>query len=920
MIDAPKIHTDLLWDLSFLFIVLIVAYFASVFFFRNKISASSKKVAARKKELSPMISEFLFHEDDDPKNEKQDYINLKIKIRHLLQDKFNRRVLSEILLDLRKDVTGDTQRRLFDLYKNLELHKDAYQKLKSWQWHIVSKGILELTQMHVEESYNLITKFINDKRVTIRKQAEIAAVSLKPEGISYFLDTTRYRISEWQQLKLLDVMRNIDDFQPPRFKAWLTSSNRHVVLFALRLIKFYNQNDVNTSLVELTKHKNNQIKGEAIRCIKDFNVVEALETLETVFWKSTVDIKISILDAIAAIGSEKNIAFLKLIEDKEANFTVRSKALSAINTIVPESILPTDGIQDISNYQIPNDLAPKEKDKDTFASDNFQLELEVETETENKSLEDTEKEESTAKINYETEDKVEEGEPLEVEEPADRPNFEGVNDLSVSFEEIPTDLSESKNDDDEIEPYSSAIEEGTGLLDVDLHFLPIVIDQEVESFEENIQDDKESTTVSGNDISLNDIDVCYEEVIPEDSEMIESVEETGFEPFKEFMIHELDFLPIVVDAADIQDVPAKAPNRERYRYSIDKASQNADRTPEKIKLVFEEVVLPERSEEIAFELTKGEPGIPTSTYNIDLGAVSQIEVRFEEVIVEKGSAKDKFSGNGAGPLDSEIFIRDVPPYEEAFFDEGKDSLKNLQKFIPEIELYEQETLDMMELLDDIEELGDEREIPLLLEYLEEADVPVVRERIEEILKKFSYLEIRQLAKSKSDQSQDSFAGHSSVVQDFFEHCDSESKLILMDTLTDLLDAKEANFVKGLLNDPDQRIVAKARILLENWEKEYSDNEETPSEGNRFNETLDEVNAGAEDSVTNKETSEEYDFLLDKLEIRKSKGNDILQIDFQIDSLEDETEQELTEEEIKNESSFMTCLWSIPNKIFDRLNG
>ena len=261
-----------------------------------------------------MISEFLFHEDDDPKNEKTDYVNLKIEIRHLLQDDFNRRILCQILLDLRKDVTGDTQRRLFGLYKNLGLHKDAYKKLKSWKWHVVSKGILELTQMQVEESYNVITKFINDKRVTIRKQAEIAAVSLKHEGINYFLDTTRYRISEWQQLKLLDIMRNLDDFQPPRFKAWLTSSNRHVVLFALRLIKYYNQNDVNASLIELTKHKNNKIKDEAVNCIKEFNVKEALDTLQVVFWKSSSHIKISILDAIASIGDESNVEFLRLIE------------------------------------------------------------------------------------------------------------------------------------------------------------------------------------------------------------------------------------------------------------------------------------------------------------------------------------------------------------------------------------------------------------------------------------------------------------------------------------------------------------------------------------------------------------------------------------------------------------------------------
>ncbi|WP_273566782.1 hypothetical protein [Maribacter halichondriae] len=285
LIGAPKIHTDLLWDLTFLFVGLAVLYFTGVFFFRNRISSQTKKLKLRKDEFSPMISEFLFYDDNASKDEKTRYIELKLEIRQLLKDDFNRKSLAEILLDLRKDVSGDTQLRLFKLYKDLGLHKDAYQKLKSWRWERVSKGIMELTQMQVVESYNLITKFINDKRSTIRKQAEIATVTLKPDGITYFLDTTRYKISEWQQLKILDVLRNFEDFQPPRFKAWLTSTNRHVVLFALRLIKYYNQNDVNASLVVLVKHKNDQIKTEALKCIKEFNVFEAIETLEIVFGK-----------------------------------------------------------------------------------------------------------------------------------------------------------------------------------------------------------------------------------------------------------------------------------------------------------------------------------------------------------------------------------------------------------------------------------------------------------------------------------------------------------------------------------------------------------------------------------------------------------------------------------------------------------
>ncbi|MGB6150490.1 MAG: hypothetical protein WBG48_00740, partial [Pricia sp.] len=327
LITAPEIDTDLLWGLSLFFVVLALVYFVSIFIFRNSISSKSLLTKQRKMELSPMVSEFLFYEDDATVTEKSHYIGLKIEIRELLKDDFNRGVLTEILLDLRKDVSGHTQRKLFGLYTDLGLEKDAFAKLQSWRWEVISKGILELTLMEVEEAYTFIVKFINHRRSTIRKQAEIATVTLKHEGINYFLDTTKYKISEWQQLKLLDVLRTKEDFDPPRFRAWLTSTNKHVVLFALRLIKFYNQNDANTSVIELVKHKDQQVRRQAIDCIKEFYVTAALPTLKGVFWKCTVDTKIAILGAIAELGGVPEIEFLEAVAQREGNFSVKSKAV-----------------------------------------------------------------------------------------------------------------------------------------------------------------------------------------------------------------------------------------------------------------------------------------------------------------------------------------------------------------------------------------------------------------------------------------------------------------------------------------------------------------------------------------------------------------------------------------------------------------
>lgn len=344
LISVPKIHTDLLWDLSVLFGSLCLLYFAFIFFFRNRLSAKAKNINDRRKQLTPIISNFLFYGEDASKEEKYEYIELKVEMREFIKDPIHRSVLKEILLDLQRDLTGDARQRLLSLYQDFDLHLDAYQKLNSWRWEVVTKGIVELTQMQVDQAYTFIKKFINHKRSVIRKQAQIATVSLKHEGIAHFLDTNKYAISEWQQIKILEILRDQEDFIPPQFGAWLTSKNKDVVLFSLRLIRHFNQTDANSSVIELLKHKDDEVKQAAIECIKEFGIKEAIPILTAAFKRSKQVTKISILDALGTLGSDDIIPNLFEIYEEENNFNVKSKALSSINAISPNTVLPVDNL------------------------------------------------------------------------------------------------------------------------------------------------------------------------------------------------------------------------------------------------------------------------------------------------------------------------------------------------------------------------------------------------------------------------------------------------------------------------------------------------------------------------------------------------------------------------------------------------
>ncbi|WP_298475218.1 hypothetical protein [uncultured Maribacter sp.] len=735
LITAPKIHTDLLWDLTILFVSLAVLYFVGIFYFRNKFSKQNKIIAQKKTDLSPIISEFLFFEDSSSKDEKKSYIKLKIEIRQFLKDTFNRRILSEVLLDLGKDVSGRTQQSLFELYRELELHKDAYKKLESWRWELISKGIFELTQMHVEESYGFIIKFINDKRGTIRKQAEIATVTLKNEGIIHFLDTTRYKISEWQQLKLLEVLRNQKDFQPPKFKQWLTSGNKHVVLFSLRLIKHYNQNDAELSIIELVKHKNTQIKQEAIQCIKEFAFLKAIDTLKLVFWNCSADTKIAILGAMAVIGSEEDLPFLSQIEFKERNFSVKSKALSTINTIAPETILPTEDIETDIHHNIPEDIETAIAASKAIATtpndiESMEREKDVE-ETLNNTIEPSTMDDNNVK---EVLQEIRTEELQSFAENIDAPIDENINldflpiisseesheplqndktneeikDIIVNFQRV---VGKKINDLDVVYDAVSFLSKSQDFIEFNLDFLPLVTEKK----------------------KVSDLKVFYEEVP-------DIIYDNNFSKEKEEEIN-LDFIPVVFDEINTTDKPA----------SVEKIdSQNI----KNIVTIYEEIKVEEEKQEVK-EIDLKEYDVDFTTlfnkkeetksapdhieYNIPKASFYSEKELEMFVVLEDIDAfgdareipllKEYLSVEKEGPVKERILEVMAKIHQENNQNKEIGMAVKEEEYISEVNLIEElfinsDTESKLILLDEIVAVGEKKELKLLNNLLSDPDKTV----------------------------------------------------------------------------------------------------------------------------------------------------------------------------------------------------
>lgn len=709
LITAPEFNLEYLWWLSISFMVLAVLYFIGIFLIRNRITSTNGRTKDKKIEFSPMISEFLFYEDSNSKEEKMNYLNLKIQIRELIKDSFDRRVLTEVLLDLRKDLSGQSQTVLIELYKDLGLHNEAFEKLASRRWQIISSGILELTTMEVMESYGLIIKFINHRQGTIRKQAEIAVVNLKEEGIGFFLDNTKYKISEWQQLKLLDVLRHKTNFEPPLFSLWLTSTNSHVVLFSLRLIKYYRQSDAEKSIITLLKHKKRDIQAEAIDCIKEFFFVSALPTLKMVYGKASIDIKIAILDAIGEIGSKSDVEFIEKLKKKERNFNIKSKVLGTLNKLDPESILPT---------------------KNIASSDYFSSEAENNDDV-SEVIESIENE-----ITIETPEIISQN-IIEIKEDlVEKPNEPIIEEQIVSI-----------NSDEHLELAELKINEVERKVDTD-------VSEEITSVEESVVID-----------SVSEIELCFLPKVDIDVVEEEEVISTNLETVQEDERPlTFDFLPLIISNPSIEEV----------------ITSNED-----------------------------DDFVPLFSLDEDLD-IEPIEIEnqidsFQENVIEEIDWTNVLNSNSN--QDSEITKEPLISFEN-------DTVTFSANFMLEDEL------DTMVLLENIAEMGDCRELPMLQELLAENTSPLILDRTNELIQKFSYQSPRpnELFSPKNDLAE-------SVFTEVYNHSDKETKLILLQEIKRIGDKKEIQLLESIINTESKTLAISAKSVLKHIKSKIVTNAE-----------------------------------------------------------------------------------------------
>lgn len=316
-----------------------------ILFHRNKLQKLDKLKQELKEKYQTKLMDYLF----DTENSRE----IVERINSVARDSFKRIILAEEMKDLMVNLSGDAADKLRGLFYEINLDIDSEMKVFSSKWHIKVKGFRELAFMNIKRVNKEIIKCLQHRNPIVRMEAQLALVRLNDEDRFSFLDHIERPFTLWEQVNVHEMIV-AHNLQIPDFSRWLNSPNRTVILFALRMIKVFEQRESGDKIIMLLENEDAEIRNMSIYVLGRLKIKEALPHFKHIYKNETYENCLVIIQAIRNMTDESVLSFLKLVLDKEDDVQLQIEATKAIFEIgdIGEKALEKLMESDYKNYQI----------------------------------------------------------------------------------------------------------------------------------------------------------------------------------------------------------------------------------------------------------------------------------------------------------------------------------------------------------------------------------------------------------------------------------------------------------------------------------------------------------------------------------------------------------------------------------------
>jgi HEAT repeat protein len=333
------------------FVVVMISVLVLTLILRTRRQRLDRQKQRLKEQYQDSITEYLFSEEGGQPESLREADTARKK-----------QILIDEIMQLYANLSGEISNKLRELYLDLGLENESVQKTRSPQWHIRAKGFRELAQMNIQTVNEEIELCLNSTNDILRMEAQLAMIRLNYEDPFSFLDKLEQYFTSWEQLHVYEMIQRYQ-IAVPDFTRWLTSRNESIIVFAIRMIRAFKQEDAYQQLIPFLQHHNYEIREETFMTLGDLGNVEALALLKDRYGYESQPGKVQILKAIGKIPDESNIEFLRgvlepsselRLEAADALARIETFGIKGIETILRRS---DEDLQAVARHILDNKIS-----------------------------------------------------------------------------------------------------------------------------------------------------------------------------------------------------------------------------------------------------------------------------------------------------------------------------------------------------------------------------------------------------------------------------------------------------------------------------------------------------------------------------------------------------------------------------------
>ncbi|TDD98677.1 HEAT repeat domain-containing protein [Flavobacterium cellulosilyticum] len=330
LINAPAI-IQFTWVLSVVFLFVIIGLIIYLNHIRKRLRSKERIETVYEKKYEQDLIKYLYsgNKDQEITNEQQIIVNY---LRQCASSSLKRKLISNTLLKLRNEISGEMADAIQKLYYQTGLLHYASSKLKNKKWETIASGIKELAQFEIKEVHDEVLLHVNHPKREVRLEIQRYLVKLfRFEGLE-FLNLLVCRLTEWDQIRLIEILKKFENQETPDFSVWLESSNNSVVSFSLKLTKTFNQYEAKDTLIKLLSHSDPAIRIEALEVLSHFGDIESFIILKNDFNQRTIEEQEVIFKIMESLYEISDVPFI-LDHINNENFEIKTSALKILKAI-----------------------------------------------------------------------------------------------------------------------------------------------------------------------------------------------------------------------------------------------------------------------------------------------------------------------------------------------------------------------------------------------------------------------------------------------------------------------------------------------------------------------------------------------------------------------------------------------------------